>query len=194
MKKRQNTTEKLMSVVKKLEKEEKEIEKKEDKIEKREEEILKKVDLELKKDKINRKAVRREVGHFEFRDFFKIAVGFCVFGLPAFISPDFWDYLLVMKLSFLIIAHIFFIFCIILSINYEFSEKFTLQVQFDKMLLKRFFYTYFSTMIVTILMLMMASQARYDMTNFAVLKNFLATQSVGIFGAVAFTFLERRKT
>jgi hypothetical protein len=154
-------------------------------------ELLKKVNYELKKDHLKKKKVFRQVEHFSFNDFAQIMIGCCVFGLPAFINVSFWDYLPLLRSSFLVMIHLFFILCVILALNYEFREGLNFDFWFIKMLMKRFFFTYFSVFMVIILLLTLVNKLNYDLTNLMVFRHFIAAQSVGMFGAITFTFLKK---
>jgi len=161
-------------------------------IEKKEEELLDKVNWEIKKSSIEKRKRYKEVEHFTFKDFAQILIGCCVFGLPAFINTSFWDYLPNVGTHLLFYIHSFFMVCVILALNYEFREIFNLkQAWFIKMLFKRFFYTYFSVFIVVVILLILVTKMGYTLTNFDIFRNYLAAQSVGMFGAVTFTFLKR---
>ena len=161
-------------------------------IEKKEEELLDKVNWEIRKSRIEKNKRYREVEHFSFKDFVQIMIGCCVFGLPAFINTSFWDYLPNLSTHMLSYIHCFFMVCVILALNYEFREIFTLKKGwFVKMLLKRFFFTYFSVFMIITILLILVVKMGYSITNLDVLRHFLAAQSVGMFGAVTFTFLKR---
>lgn len=160
-------------------------------IKKKEEQLIKKLDTELDKEEIKKRKNYFEVMHLKFSDFAQIVIGCCVFGLPAFINTSFWDYLPGMDTALLFYIHLFFIGCVILALNYEFRETFSLNKWFLKMLFKRFFYTYFSVFMVVTLLLVLVNKINYDLTVLLVFRHFLAAQSVGMFGAVTFSFLKK---
>lgn len=153
--------------------------------------LIRKVDEELNKDKIIKRKNYLEIMHLSFGDFTQIVIGCCVFGLPAFINTSFWDYIPLIDTLLLFYIHIFFLFCVFLALNYEFRDNFNLDAWFIKFLLKRFFYTYFSVMMVIVLLLILVMKIKYSLVNLEVMRNFLAAQSVGLFGAVTFSFLKK---
>jgi len=167
-------------------------------IKEKEEKLLKKVTYEINKDKIKSRKIFFEVEHFSFNDFSQILIGCCVFGLPAFINTSFWDYLgknpvgeYIVGTQLLFLIHMFFILCVILALNYEFRDNFAPNPWFFKMLMKRFFFTYFSVFMVIILLLSLVNKMNYGLVNLEIFRNFLAAQSVGMFGAVTFSFLKK---
>lgn len=163
-----------------------------DEIKRKEDELIGTVQKDIQKDTERKAKVAKLVEHFSFNDFAQIMIGVCVWGLPAFINDSFWNYLPVVDTAFLIAIHTFFMLCVFLALNYEFRESFTLKsFWFTKMLLKRFFYTYFSVMMIVVLLLLLVDQINYGFTNLLVFRNFIASQSVGMFGAVTFTFLKK---
>ncbi|MFT4303140.1 MAG: hypothetical protein ACMXYG_01125 [Candidatus Woesearchaeota archaeon] len=153
--------------------------------------LLKRIDYDIHKDTFKKRQIFREVEHFSFNDFSQIAIGCCVFGLPAFINTSFWDYLPGVATSFLVLIHLFFILCVILALNYEFRDNFKINMWFIKMLFKRFFFTYFSVLMVILLLLVLVNKLTYELYNIEVFRNFIAAQSVGMFGAVTFSFLKK---
>ncbi|MCB9358772.1 hypothetical protein H6503_02480 [Candidatus Woesearchaeota archaeon] len=160
-------------------------------IKKKEDVLLRKVDLDIHKDSIKKKMIFKKVEKFSFNDFAQITIGVCVFGLPAFINTSFWDYLPSINTDLLIYIHLFFVMCVILALNYEFRDDFTINRWFFQMLLKRFFFTYVSVLMIVMLLLVLVNKMSYDLTNLIVFRNFLAAQSVGMFGAVTFSFLKK---
>jgi len=160
-------------------------------IEEREKELLKKVDYELKRPEIERKKLYYEIAHFSYGDFSQIVIGCAVFSLTAFINTSFWDYLPRMQTGLLVGIHLFFIMCILLALNFEYRTNINRDFWFFKMLVKQLFYVYFSVFMVIILLLILVAKLTYDLTVIEVLRNFLAAQSVGMFGAVTFSFLKR---
>lgn len=162
-----------------------------DEIKEKETKLLKKVELDINKDKIARRKMFYEVQHFSFNDFSQILIGCCVFGLPAFINTSFWDYIPFLETNLLFYIHAFFCLCVILALNYEFRDNVSTDSWFAKMLLKRFFFTYFSVFMIISLLLVLVGKMDYALTNYDVLRHFLASQSVGLFGAVTFSFLKK---
>ena len=152
---------------------------------------MNKLNIDINKEKVNKHKTYMDVMHLTFNDFAQIVIGCCVFGLPAFINTSFWDYLPLVETHLLIYIHIFFIFCVMLALNYEFRDNFSTDLWFIKMLSKRFFYTYFSVMMVVILLIILVNKMNYSLMNIEVFRNFLAAQSVGMFGAVTFSFLKK---
>jgi hypothetical protein len=154
-------------------------------------ELLKKISYDINKENIKKKKLYRQVEHFSFNDFAQIMIGCCVFGLPAFINTSFWEYIPKIRTDLLIWIHLFFILCVLLALNYEFRENFSLNSWFFKMLLKRFFFTYFSVFMIILLLLGLVNKMTYSLENILVFRNFIAAQSVGIFGAITFSFLKK---
>ena len=160
-------------------------------IKEKEEELIHKIDTDLNKEEIKKRKTYFEVMHLSFNDFAQIVIGCCVFGLPAFINTSFWDYLPLIDTSLLFYIHVFFAGCVLLALNYEFRDTVTMNIWFIRMLLKRFFYTYVSVFMVVGLLLILVTKIHYDLTILEVVRNSLAAQSVGMFGAVTFSFLKK---
>ena len=160
-------------------------------IKRREQQVLRKLDIDLHKDKFKQRKLFYEVSHFRYGDFSQIVIGCSVFSLPAFINTSFWDYLPEVHTYLLVGIHLFFALCVLLALNFEYRDDINLQPWFGIMLLKRFFYTYFSVMMVVILLLVLVNKLTYSVTLLEVFRNFIAAQSVGLFGAVTFSFLKK---
>jgi hypothetical protein len=160
-------------------------------IRKKEDELLNKINREFDRAKLEKRKTYFEVMHLSFNDFSQIVIGCCVFGLPAFINTSFWDYLPEVDTLLLVYIHFFFLSCVIVALNYEFRDNFSFNSWFFKMLLKRFFYTYFSVLMVILFLLVLVNKVNYSLTNLEVFRNYLAAQSVGVFGAVTFSFLKK---
>ncbi len=154
--------------------------------------LLKKINKTVEKGKVDdpRKAYFSIV-HLSFNDFAQAVIGCCVFGLPAFINLSFWDYVDLMHTSSIFFVHIFFSFCVVIAQNYEFRNTFSFDKWFSRMLAKRFLYTYFSVLIVIVVILISLNKIELAMTNLDVVRHLLIAQSVGLFGAVTFSFLKR---
>ncbi|MFT4297790.1 MAG: hypothetical protein ACMXX5_01220 [Candidatus Woesearchaeota archaeon] len=160
-------------------------------IKEKESELLKKINYDIRKDEIKKKKIFRDVERFSFNDFAQIMIGCCVFGLPAFINTSFWEYLPAVRTDLLFYIHLFFILCVLLALNYEFRDNFNVDLWFFKMLMKRFFYTYFSVLMIILLLLGLVNKMSYSLPNILILRHFLAAQSVGVFGAITFSFLKK---
>ena len=160
-------------------------------IQKKERRLLAKLDIVTKKDDFNRHKLFYEVAHFSYADFSQIVIGCAVFSLPALINTSFWEFLPQISTPLMVQVHLFFALCVILALNFEFRERIDSNKWFALMLMKRFFYTYFSTAMIVILMLVMVGNISYSLPNIDVFRHFLAAQSVGVFGAVTFALLKR---
>jgi uncharacterized membrane protein len=133
----------------------------------------------------------RQVMHFTFDDFAQAVIGCCVFSLAPFLDTDPWNFLPSIKTGLLVGAHLFFMACVFIALNYEFRNNLKLNIWFLKLLIKRFFYTYFSVMMVVSLILLLVNRMGYSLTNLEVFRNFLMVQSVGLFGATTYSFLKK---
>lgn len=160
-------------------------------IKRREGIIIQELNQEINKDKIEEQKRKTQVKHFTFADFCQSVIGVAVFGLPAFINTSFWDYIPKLDLGSLILAHIFFLSCFTIALNYEFRKDFSWDTLFIINLLKRVFFTYISVMIAVCVILILAKKILLNMQNFFILKNFLIGQSVGLVGAITFSFLRK---
>ena len=157
-----------------------------------EEEVKLIEEIEKKKKAIVKQKLKKEIKHFHFKDFSQIVIGVSVFGLPALINTSFWDYLPRVSLEFLLYVHIFFIFSAVIATNYQFRDNFDLKDKwFMTMFIKRVFYIYISVMITMTILVVLVNKVSFDMKMYDFLKNFLAAQSVGIVGAVTFTFFKK---
>ncbi|MFT4343705.1 MAG: hypothetical protein ACMXYE_03070 [Candidatus Woesearchaeota archaeon] len=186
-KKRQNRKEIQEEILSELA----EIRRNEEDIKKKELRLLTKLDIVTKKDDFQRHKLFYEVAHFSYTDFSQIMIGCAVFSLPALINVSFWEFLPEMTTILMFFVHLFFLACVILALNFEYRNKIDSNKWFAIMLMKRFFYTYFSTAMIIILMLIMVGKISYALPNIDVFRHFLAAQSVGIFGAVTFSLLKR---
>lgn len=160
-------------------------------IKRREQQVLRKLDLTLHHDEVKQRKLFYEVSHFRYGDFSQIVIGCSVFSLPAFINTSFWDYLPGVHTSLLIGIHLFFALCVLLALNFEYRDSIDFNQWFGRMLLKRFFYTYFSVAMVVLLLLVLVNKLTYSLILMEVFRNFIAAQSVGLFGAVTFSFLKK---
>ena len=160
-------------------------------IREKEDKLLNKLSYDLNKDKLEEKKLFYEVEHFSFNDFAQIVIGCCVFGLPTFVNTSFWDYLPLISTDLLFYIHCFFIFCVLLALNYEFRNNIIFNKWFLKMLLKRFFFTYFSVFMVVFFILILVNKINYTLLNIDIFRNIMISQSVGLFGAVTFSFLKK---
>lgn len=149
-------------------------------------------DLEKKRQRISNMKLKKEIKHFRFSEFAQTIIGVGVFGLPAIINTSFWNYLPNITLESLFYIHLFFLFCSVIGKNYQFRSDLPLNDRwFMIMFSKHVVYMYISVMIATFLLLPFVGQLSMDMTMHDFLKNFLAAQSVGIMGAVTFTFFKK---
>ncbi len=162
-----------------------------DEIREKEEKLLRQISKDINKDKIQQQKTFKEVEHFSFNDFSQILIGCCVFGLPTFINTSFWDYIPHMKTNLLFYIHAFFILAVVLALNYEFRDSISADPWFLRKLVMRFFFTYFSVFMIIVLLLILVNKMTYSLTNIEILRNYLAAQSVGMFGAVTFSFLKK---
>ncbi len=153
--------------------------------------LIKKVDKSINKEEAKSRKAYFEVMHFSFNDFAQAIIGACVFSFAPFLDTDPWNYIPLINTMFLFSIHIFFMLCIIIALNYEFRDKFNLNWWFIKLLLKRFFYIYFSVAMVMCLVLVLIARLDYLITAETAFRNFLAIQTVGLFGAVTFSFLKK---
>lgn len=164
------------------------------KLEKELVEIRKKEDELL--EKLNRKKrpdlkLKAQVRQFSFMDFSQAMVGAGVFGLPALINTSFWGYLPEITTWNMFMVHLFFIACVYITLNYDFRSVFTYDEKFLSKLTLRFFYMYLSVGIVIFILLFMLGKLHPDLNVLESLRNFLAAQSVGLVGAVTFTFIAK---
>ncbi|MGM5485464.1 MAG: hypothetical protein ACQEP1_06360 [Nanobdellota archaeon] len=157
---------------------------------KEEEQILQ--DIERKKRIASKIKLKRQVKHFKFSDFAQAVIGVGVFGLPALINTSFWNYIPKVNLEFLFYIHLFFVFCAVIGKNYQFRSDLPLDDKWFMTLFgKHVVYMYTSVLIVIFFMLVLLNRVSLDMTMYDFLKNFLAAQSVGVIGAVTFTFFKK---
>ena len=160
-------------------------------IEKEEEEILQQLTKSQREEEHKKQQILQGIKHFTFNEYAQIVIGTCVFGIPAIFSPDMWDILPRVNVMFLFYIHLFFLACVFLALNYEFRDDFNLNASFLKLLAKRFYYVYFSVAMVVVLLLTLLDKLAYHLTMLEITKNFISTQSVGLFGAVTFSFLKQ---
>ncbi|HDP74250.1 MAG TPA: hypothetical protein ENN46_04860 [Candidatus Woesearchaeota archaeon] len=154
--------------------------------------LLKKINKTVDKGKVDDpRQAYFSIVHLSFNDFAQAVIGCCVFGLPAFINLSFWDYVDLMATNSIFFVHIFFSLCVMIALNYEFRNNFSFDKWFSRMLAKRFLYNYFSVMIIVVIILISLNKVNLAMTNLEVFRHFLIAQSVGLFGAVTFSFLKR---
>lgn len=145
-----------------------------------------------KKEELARKIRRRqEIKHFRFTDFAQTIIGVGVFGLPSIINTSFWDYIPRTTLGFMFVVHLFFVFAMVIALNYRFRDNLSLKDRtFNYLFAKRIFYVYFSVMMSVMILLVLVRQVSMDMPLWQFLKNFFAAQSVGLVGAVTFSFFK----
>lgn len=160
-------------------------------IEEKENELIHKVEADINKDKTKKIKIFYNVARFSFNDFAQIVIGCCVFSLAALLDTDIWNVLPYISVNILFWVHLFFAFCVIISLNYEFRDDLKWNKWFYKMLFKQFFYTYFSVFMTMILIMILVNRLEYNMSMLEISKNFLTAQSIGMFGAVTFSFLKR---
>lgn len=153
--------------------------------------ILKKLDFELQKEKIETLKRVSKLKHFTFGDFAQVVIGVTVFSLSPMLSPDIWDYIEAISTEMLLLAHVVIVACFILALNYEFRNSITFDLRFLRRLLKRVFYVHFSTTMTVVLLLVLVKTITWDMSNMLVARNYLAGMSVGLVGAVTFSFLKK---
>jgi len=181
----------VLSELKEIKKKENILKKELDYVKDKEREIL----VKLNKGKINEKNLERRayknIMHFTFSDFAQTTIGACVFSFAPFLDTDPWNFIPFVNLKLLVYIHIFFIFCVFIAINYKFRTNFKFDWWFIKLLLKRLFYTYFSVFMVMILILVLINKLAYELVLVDVIKNFLTVQTIGLFGAVTFSFLKK---
>lgn len=132
-----------------------------------------------------------EVMHFTFNDFAQVTIGSCVFSFAPFLDTDPWNYLPNISTTFLFAIHLFFICCVFIALNYEFRNNFKPDWWFLRLLVKRFFYIYFSVTIVMSLILVLMNRITYESTNIEALRNFMIIQTAGLFGATTYSFLKK---
>lgn len=157
-----------------------------------EEELIE--EFERRKAQLDNLKLKREIKHFQFLDFAQIVIGVGVFGLPAIINTSFWDYLPNIQLTDMLMVHIFFLLCAVIAINYQFRQDLPFgDGWFVHMLTKRIFYTYVSVFIAVIFMMTLVGKLYMSMSMHDFLLHTLATQNVGLVGAVTFTFFKKRE-
>jgi len=169
----------------------KDIRKEEQAIKERERELLDRVEFDIHKSELGRKKMFHEIAHFRYSDFSQMIIGCSVFSLPAFINTSFWEYIPLIETNLLIYIHLFLMICVMLAINFEFRDNINTDFWFARMLVKRFFYTYVTVGMVVGLLMILVGKAHYSFVTLDVIRNFLSAQSVGLFGAVTFTFLKK---
>lgn len=149
-------------------------------------------DLEKKKHKKQKIELKRRIKHFRFTDFAQAVVGVGVFAMPAILDSSFWEFIDSMSLRLVIYVHLFFLFCAIIALNYQFRDDFSLKDHFFLiMFIKRVFYVYMSVVIVISMILSIIGKAGFSMTIYSVLRYFFAAQTAGLLGAVTFSFFKK---
>lgn len=181
----------IRSELRKIENEEIKVKKGLEDVKREEGLILTKFNRYLDKEKIISRKAYLEVMHFTFNDFAQAIIGSCVFSFAPFLDTDPWGYLPIINTKFLFSIHLFFVFCVFIALNYEFRNNFKLDFWFLKLLLKRLFYIYFSVLMVMCLIVIMINRINYQTSLLDVSRNLLAIQSVGLLGAVTFSFLKK---
>ena len=153
--------------------------------------VLQKLNRYLNKEERMSKKAYFEVMHFTFNDFAQAIIGASIFSFAPFLDTDPWNYLKSIDTTFLFGLPLFFIFCVFIALNYEFRDNFKPNFWFMRLLVKRLFYIYFSVMMVMCLVLIMINRINYDSTLLDATRNILAIQTVGLMGAVTFSFLKK---
>jgi len=161
------------------------------KIESTENKIYDDVEYVRYKDKYLKSKLLSRVKKFTFSDFAQAVIGTAVFSLPAFINTSFWDYVPKISTTNLVITHLFFVFCIFIALNYTFRESFSFNIYFFADLIRRMFYLYVSVLITVIILLWMIERILPLEQIIGVLRSFLIAQSVGLIGAVTFSFFSK---
>jgi len=152
-----------------------------EKDEKIERKILKKVE--------KKKTHENKVKKFDFADFGQIVVGAIVFGVPTLFTPDFWVFLNNIPTYKVLMLHLFFLLCVVITINYAFRKSFSFNKKFLKQLSKRLFYIYITVMLTIVILLWGFQKISPDMLTLDFLRYVIATHSVGMVGAVTFDFI-----
>jgi len=153
--------------------------------------ILKRLDLELQKEKLQKLKRLEKLRHFNFGDFAQVIIGVLVFGLPPMLSPDLWGYMENITTLMLIGVHLLVVACVIIALNYEFRENFNWNPRFYKRLFKRMFYVYTSTIMIVFILLVLIRQVTFETPNIDALRNYFTGMSLGLVGAVTFSFLKK---
>lgn len=149
-------------------------------------------EFERRRNIISKIKLKKKIKHFHFRDFAQTIIGAGVFSLPALINTSFWDYLPNITLDMLFAIHVFLVLCSVLAVNYQFRDDFPFKDHVYMInFIKRVFFIYVSVMIGGCFMLLVVNKISFDMLMYDVLKNFLAAQSVGLMGAVTFSFFKK---
>ena len=153
--------------------------------------ILKRLNLELQKEKLQNLKRLEKLKHFTFGDFAQVVIGVIAFSLPPMLSPDLWGYMENVTTLMLIGVHLLVVACFIIALNYEFRDNFNWNPRFYKRLFKRVFYVYTSTIIIVFVLLVMIHQLTFETPNIDALRNCLTGMSIGLVGAVTFSFLKK---
>lgn len=153
--------------------------------------LLRKMNKQMSNDHALKRKAYKEIMHFTFNDFAQTTIGACVFSFAPFLDTDPWNFLPQINTSLLVSIHLFFVLCVMIATNYQFRNVLNLDVWFLKLLFKRVFYNYFSVFMVMTLILSLFNRLTYDLMLIDVLRNYLAIQTAGLFGAVTFSFIKK---
>ncbi len=157
-------------------------------VERKELDILKLLERRSKK-----KDVIRIIREFHFSDFARTVVGTTMFSAPVLVyTRDFFDLINSLPDNWtpkLFLVHFFFVFCVFITLNYSYRSTFSLEKEYLKQLAHRLLLIYM-TVIGTILLLLWAFNIiNDDITTLRLIRYVVSAASLGIVGAVTFSFL-----
>lgn len=139
------------------------------------------------------KDVTRKIREFHFSDFARTVVGTTMFSAPVLVYtrdffdlinslPDTWTYKL-------FIAHIFFVFCVFITLNYSYRSTFILKKEYLLQLGHRLLLIYMTVLGTILLLLWAFNIITEDITTLRLIRYVISAASLGIVGAVTFSFL-----
>ena len=151
----------------------------------------------LEHDRRHKKNTLRTLREFHFADFARTVVGTTMFSAPVLVYtrdffdlinslPDTWTYKL-------FIAHLFFVFCVFITLNYSYRSTFTLDKEYLKQLAHRLLLIYMTVVGTIILLLWAFNIITEDISTLRLIRYVISAASLGIVGAVTFSFLAGEK-
>ena len=160
-------------------------------LERREDQVLK-----LLKKKPTEKQAIQKLRNFHFADFARTVVGTTMFSAPVLVyTKDFFDLINSLPESWtakLIGVHLFFVFCVFITLNYSYRSDFSWDSKYLLQLGHRMMLVYLTSFGTILLLLWAFNIITAEITTLQLIRYVISAASLGLVGSVTFSFLAVR--